>query len=59
MITKHDLLERRGNYERQEQQSLADANAAHGAIMAIDDLIAQLDSEEKAVINDGTSSHAD
>lgn len=49
MITRDDLLEKRANYERQEQQALADANAAHGAIAAIDDLIAQIDESDKAV----------
>lgn len=59
MITKEQLLEKRYEYERQEQQALANANAAHGAMMAIDSLIAQLSEDEKAVNDDSASSNTD
>lgn len=56
MITRSELEARRAEYERQEQQALADANAAHGAIVAIESLLSLFD-EQEAVKDDGASSN--
>lgn len=37
-ITQQVLLNRLAEYERREQQAIADANAAHGAIIALQEL---------------------
>lgn len=43
MIDRATLLEALAEYERQEQQALADASAAHGAALAILALLQRLD----------------
>lgn len=44
-ITRQLLVERLVEYERREQQALADANAAHGAMVALRGLLEIVDRE--------------
>lgn len=44
-ITRQLLVERLMEYERREQQALADANAAHGAQVALRGLLEIVDLE--------------
>lgn len=47
MIERADLEAALSEYERQEQQALADANAAHGAQVAIRQLLALCDARQQ------------
>lgn len=42
-ITQQVLLNRLAEFEQREQQAIADANAAHGAIIALQELLQVLD----------------
>ena len=46
IITKDMLLERLSQMEDAKDRALADANAAHGAIVVLQEMIAKLDEED-------------
>jgi hypothetical protein len=45
MLDRKLLLEALAGYRRQEEQALADANTARGAVLAIEHLLKMLDSQ--------------
>jgi len=47
MISKQSLIQKIAVLRQQEQQALATANAAHGAIQFAESMIAELEKEEQ------------
>ena len=49
-ITRQVLLSRLAEFEQREQQAIADANAAHGGIIALRELLQVLDLPDDFVV---------